>query len=133
MAKKGYGTTLSGATAGTIGKVIDFDTAMMAEVDVIDSTNMASTAEWKEKMAGLKDPGRLSFTLEYDGGASGISDKIDDALGVSQVWTVTFPDSATWVCSGFVQAMSVASPAKEKIIQTVTIEFSGQPTFTKSA
>jgi len=133
MAKIGHSTTLSGATAGAIGKIIDFDTAMMAEADVIDVTNMASTNKWKEKIAGLKDAGRVSFTLEYDGGASGISDVIDNNIGVSQTWTITFPDTAIWACTGFIQATSVAAPHRDKIIQTITIEFSGEPTFTKAA
>jgi len=133
MAKKGFGTTLSGSIAGAIGKIIDFSEAMMEEAEIIDATNMASPGQYKEKDVGLLDAGRISFTLEYDGGASGITDVINTNKFVKQTWTVTFPDGATRSCDGFIYTLSTPAPLREKIVQTVGIEFSGQPTFTKAA
>lgn len=128
----GHGTTLSGGSAGAIGNIVTL-TIDGVSIDIIDITTMLSTNKFKEKLAGLKDSGRITFTVNYDGSASGNADTIHSNLGTAQVWTVTFPDTSTYVCSGFIQTYSIADPVEDKISQDVTIEFTGEPTFTDVA
>jgi predicted secreted protein len=131
-ATHGHGTTLAGSTAGTIGNVVTL-TIDGVTIDIIDVTTMDSTNKWKEKLAGLKDPGRITFTVNYDGAASGDANTIHNNLGTSQTWTVTFPDTSTYAATGWIQHYTIADPVADKISQDVTIEFTGAPTFTDVA
>ena len=124
----GCGATLAGSAAGTLGEVIDFDIGMMAEVEVIADDHMDLTERWREKIAGLKDAGRITFTIVYVGTTGAGADVIHSNLGVSQTWTVTFKDTFTWACDGFIQSHSTPIPHAGRVEQSVTIELSGKPT-----
>jgi len=128
----GHGTTISGSTAGTIGDLVDISRGFGASCDVDDGTTFESTNLWKEKIFGLKDPGQLTFTVEYDGASGGEADVIHTNLGVSQDWTVTPKGDSygVWVCEGAIIDYSTPIPLGTRVTQDVTIEFSGEPSFT---
>lgn len=124
---KGFGTTLSGATTGAIAQITSIGVPGM-EVDDIDVTTMLSTNGWKEFVAGLKDAGEITLQLLYH---KTLTNTIEGRLGeANETWTITFPDSATFACSGYVKSLGIESPMEDKISQSCTIKLSGEPTFT---
>ncbi len=60
----GYGTTLSGATTGAVGSMLNI-TGPSETVDDIDVTSMDSTGSRREFISGLIDSGELTFDLVY--------------------------------------------------------------------
>lgn len=128
----GHGTTLAGATAGTIGNIQNI-AGPTIQVDDIDISSMDSTNKWREFIPGMKDAGELVFTVNYDGSASGNADALNTAIGVVDTWTVTFSDGSTWACSGYLKNLGTTSEFEGKITQDVTIKLSGAPTYTDVA
>ena len=63
----GHGTTLAGATAGTVGNVTNLSNSQTR--DSIDISTMDSTSKFREFIAGMADAGELTFTINYDGDA----------------------------------------------------------------
>lgn len=127
MGQSGYGTTFSGATTGAIGEITRVGLPGIS-VDEIDVTTMDSTEAWKEFIAGLKDAGEASLTLLYEKANTAT---LMGAVGAAnEVWTITLPDGSTFACSGFIKSLGGESPQEDKISQTATVRFSGEPTFT---
>jgi len=58
----GHGTTISWS-----GDTINFTTLKIgdSEVDVVETTHSATTSKWKTFIAGLKDAGSITFTLNF--------------------------------------------------------------------
>ena len=133
----GHGTTISGSVAGDIGEIVDIPQIANPSVTVNDDSDMASVEQWEEKAAGWKNAGQATFTVKYTG--EDTAEKIHNALGILQNWTITSPvpsgktTGATLVCAGIETGYSIAAPLKDEMRQDVTIEFSGKPTFTKAA
>lgn len=124
----GFGTTVSGATTGSLGNLMSVSVGNI-DVTRIDVTSMDSTDKWKEFIAGMKDAGEITLDLLYD------DDEYNTAIthigGTNEVWTVTFPDGSTFVCSGFIAGVGpVQAPMDDKMAMSVTIKLSGKPTFT---
>jgi len=122
----GFGTTLTGATTGAIAEILSVSLDGQ-EVSDLDGTTMDSTNRWKEYFAGLKEPGELSLELLYE---DDNFEAIQAALGgENEVWTVALPDGASFSSDGYLKANGFASPHDERILQSVTLKLSGEPTF----
>jgi len=120
-------TTFAGATALAIGfwKRLAWDGPSAGTIDV---TDVSSTNEWKEFLAGLKDAGSITLTLQYE---KALWTKLYAALGVMDTWTITLADTSTVVCSGFLTQGPGAGGELESGVDTdVTIKLSGEPVFT---
>jgi len=127
MATHGHGTTLSGASTGSIGQILSIGLPDQ-KVDDLDVTTMASTNKWREFIPGLKDAGSMTLQLLYE---KANYNKVQGALGSTpEVWTITLPDGSTFACTGYINANGGDSPHEDKITQSVTLKLSGQPTFT---
>ncbi len=124
----GHGTTLSGSSLGTVGEVIDIDLGGIEATD-IDLGSMDSTDKYKDFISGMIDAGEISFNCIYD---KTQASSLYGAVGTSDTFTVTFPDSATFVASGYVKNVGTTIPFEDKIEQSVTIKISGKPTFSVS-
>lgn len=126
----GYGTTLVGATLNAIGMITRVSLSG-CDADMIDITTMNTTGKWKRFIAGLKDAKDVSFDLVYE--KANMATLLGGLGGAAEVWTIEFPDGSTFACSGVIQHLGTTSPNGDKITQTLTIKFSGQPTFTPGA
>ena len=123
----GFGVTLSGASTGSIAQIIGLEIPGM-EADDIDVSSGESTGRWREYIAGMKDAGELSLDLLYE---EDNFDAIQDSFaGDSEVWTVTLPDGATFVCSGYIKSNGIAVPMDDKVSQSATLKLSGVPVYT---
>lgn len=126
----GHGTTLAGATAGTIGNVMSIGNTQTRES--IDISSMDSTNKDREFIAGMKDAGSLSIEINLDNSAAGVQNSLQTAydLGSAEAWTITFPDTATFVASGFITDLGFSDPFEDKMTATLEIKLSGGATFT---
>jgi len=128
----GHSSSLAGSVAGTIGNV--YNLSIQGQTgDIVDVSTWDSTDKWKEKIAGMKDPGTITFSVNYDGSASGVANAIYANFQVSQNWTVTFPDTSTYFVAGFINDNTITAPVGDKITQDVTIVATGVPVFTDVA
>ena len=129
----GHGTVLAGSVSGTVGNITQVGNNKTR--DVIDISTMDSTSKVREKIAGMLDPGEISLTINYDGSASGVANALHAALltGTAETWTITYPDTSTDACSGFISGLGTADPYEDKITQDVTITLTGVPVFTDVA
>lgn len=128
--ESGFGVTLSGASIGAIGNVVDINWPGMSAT-VIDVTDNDSTNGWREKIAGLKDAGEFTVTVNYTKAKT--TTLVGGIAGSNEVFTITLPDGSTFACSGFISALSGPIPMDEAIQQELTITLSGEPTFTAAA
>lgn len=131
MGYAGMNITLAGASTGAIGHLtrIEWDGP---RVGVIDCTDSSSTNKWREKIPGLKDAGRLTVDLMF---AKALWNSIVSAIGgTAETWTMTLPDTSTLACSGFiVEGPHGGGALEDPVAGSLTIELTGQPTFTPAA
>jgi len=130
----GHGTTLTGGTTGVVANVISISGPNQSR-DSIDISTMDSTSKFREFMPGMLDPGEITFDVNYEGTASGEANSLNTALtAAAETWTIVFAGTAAtygqWSCSGFITALNFSDPFDDKITQSVTIKFTGSPTFT---
>jgi len=125
----GKNTTLTGSVSGAIGNVTSITMPTQAR-DPVEITTMGSTSNFREFIPGLLNAGELTFELNYDGSAGGDANVLNTALTEdAETWTVVFPDTSSFACSGFITSIGGASPMDDKITQSVTIKLTGVPTY----
>ncbi len=128
IGKSGFGTTVAGATTGAIGRLLRVAVGAQT-VTSIDLSSMDSVDKWKDFIAGMKDAGEIRLDLIYD--EDEMTSAMNNIGGTNEVWTVTFPDTATFVCSGFIQSVGpIEAPMDDKMAMSIVIKLSGKPTFT---
>ena len=119
--------TLSGATTLSVGywKRLSWDGPTAGTIDV---TDVSSANEWKEFLAGLKDAGSITLSMQFE---KAIWTKLLDALGVTEVWTLTLGDGSKVVASGFVvQGPGFNGELESGADADVNIKLTGQPVYT---
>ncbi len=124
----GHGTTLAiGVT--TIGNIQSI-TGPNQTRDSIDVSTMDSVNKWREFIPGRLDAGEITFTVNYDGASGGTANDLNTKLtAVASTILVTFPDTSSFSCSGFVTGLGHAIPFDDKITQDITIKLTGVPTY----
>jgi predicted secreted protein len=122
----GMGTTLQGSVTGPIGMITKLGLAGQDTTD-IDITTMNAASKWKRFVSGLKDSKELSLELLYEPTNSA---KVLASLGgANEVWTITFPDTCTFVQTGYIKSLGMQIPMDDKISQACVIRMSGPPVF----
>lgn len=118
------GMTLQGSVSGAIG-MIDNLNINGWEVREADVTTMNSGG-WEQVIATIRSAREMSLGLLYEPTNMAL---LAAAFGVEQVFTITFPDDAQLVVSGFVKSLGVQAPKDDKIQQPCTVRFKGRPVF----
>lgn len=134
MATHGHSTTLAGSTAGTIGEITKIDVSGRTR-DAIDTSNCDSTSSTRTFIPGMCDNGELSVEVKYDGSNTGVASALDTAFEskTAETWTITWPDTSTFVGSGFITNLGTATPFDSDITQSLTIKCSGAWVYTPVA
>lgn len=124
----GYQTLLQYDNTGfvTLAEVIDI-TGPNITTAAIDSTSNDSTNATLEKIAGLTDPGTVTFNCVYTEG--GLSTIYGFARTVKD-WKITYPGASNWTFKGFVSNLTVNDPMADLITMDVEITITNRPTFT---
>jgi len=139
----GHGTALTvndGVNTTTIGNIVTITGPDEAR-DPIDISTMESTSKSREFIPGMLDGGEASFEINYDGTAAGSADALNTLKTASaQTWTITFNDAldashtdSSWASAGFITGLGFAAPFDDKATQTVTLKFTGVPTYSDVA
>lgn len=134
----GYPTVLE-ISDTAVGNIISISGANQTR-EMVDKSTMDSTSKFREKIPGMLDAGDMTIEVNYDGAATGTANDLNNAL-VSTATALlvemifTDPDAATseWQCYGQVTGVGFAAAYDDKVTQSVTISFTGVPTFTKVA
>ena len=130
----GFGVTLSGATTGSVGQITSLEVDGI-KCDSVDVTAADSPNACRQFLPTVIDPGEITFEINHDGSADGIANKLHATIlaRTVEVWTVTFPDTSTWACSGFITNFGIKNDVEGKIANSITIKCSGLPVFTDKA
>jgi predicted secreted protein len=126
-------TTTISDSSGNISNV-DAIGDISITADEIEDT-VYSTAKWKTFTQGLKDGGTFDLTVNYDkDDTSNNRLTIAFMAGTSKLYTITFPDGATFTFTAFVSGIGIALPKDEKVQRTFTMRIDGKtpPAFSEA-
>ena len=94
--------------------------------DAIEATHLKSPGGWKEFIAGMKDGGEASFTLNL---APSATDALVTAFNAdSGNYQITFPNGVMLRFAGFFTAYTPPDLTAEKMEASVTVKVSGAVT-----
>lgn len=131
----GHGVTLNDGSI-TVGNIISISGPNQTR-DSVDVSTMDSTSSFREFVPSMLDPGEMTFECNYDGTAAGTANELNTAkTATAATWTVTFSGgsaTSSWACKGWITALGHAIPFDDKVTQSVTIKFTGIPTYTDMA
>lgn len=124
QASIGYGSRFQISSDGGINytdmaEVVDI-TPPNETADVIDVTHMQSPDKTREFIEGLKDPGEVSFTINFVPG-SGTDVTLRTMVG-RQDCRITFPNGYTWTFRAFKTGYEPEAPNEDKMAATVTMK-----------
>lgn len=122
----GHGTVFErwdGTTFVAVAEVFDINGPGMSR-DVIEVTNYDSPNKWREKIAGLRDAGEVSFTLNFLATSYTVfRDDFDSDDSVQ--YKITLPGGFNLTFNGFVTDLPLTVPVGDRVTMDVTIEISG--------
>ena len=119
-----HGTTLSGATSGTIGEILSLD-PLSIERETIETTTWDTTGGRTYVPASVYNLNKLSGTIELD------VTSLPPYTAAREIWTVTFPSGTTWAADGFVTATEpTGAGGAARYEASFTLKLSGALTIT---
>jgi predicted secreted protein len=134
----GHGTLLkqgNGAATEVFTTIAEVrDIGLGLSVDPVDVTNHGSTNAWRERIAGLKDGGEVSFDVNWiptdatHDATTGVLNDMEN--GTARNFQIVFPDpsSTTWSFTAIVTAFNPSAPVGEQLSVSITFTVTGQPT-----
>lgn len=132
LLKKGDGGSPT-ETFTTIAEVMKIKGPGLIQ-DTIDVTNHDSAGSWKEFIAGLKDAGEVTFTVNYQPtnathNATSTGLVADLTAGTKRNFQLVFnPGSPTWAFTALVSKFDVIANENDRYTADVTLRVTGQPT-----
>jgi predicted secreted protein len=124
-----HGWTLTGATTGVLGKLINVNWTGLVE-DEIDVTNADSTGRWNEFEGGFKDPGVIAADLLFD--AATLETILDAFAADNEVWTLE-KDTKVLNVTGHIRSATLSMPLRSAAQHPIEIRCSGMPSFNSSS
>lgn len=133
LLKRGDGVTPTEAFT-TVANVSDLSGPERSR-ETIDVTAHDSPNKYREFLAGLKDGGEVTATVNFDPSetthtALDTDFESGDTINWQIVLLDSTPDEHTWAIPGFISGLSDAYPIDDKMEREVTIKVSGKPTLT---
>lgn len=115
------GITVSFSTLS--GELLDYSSSGES-ADMVDVTHQASTEEWREYLAGLKDGGEHTWTIHCGGTIP--------ALATSDTLGITLPSGAGTLSASAILSKNkgLNAPLGDKIVEELTFKITGKPTWT---
>jgi predicted secreted protein len=143
----GQGCVLATATnaAGTVGLTVIGEVGSLSgptmSSDQIDVTSMESLGGFREKIAGLTDPGELSFDIFYVPDNASHQLLLDLLLAKNvKYWQLQLPiapgavvPSGVWQFQASVTAFEADIPVDDAMKASITLTISGLPDWAASA
>lgn len=118
----------SGSAWTSVGEVTTISGPTMSR-ETIDVTSLASTGGYREFIAGFRDPGTLTFTMNFNRTDYDIM-KADFESDVEQDYELILPDDevTTLEFSGLVTELPLNLDPGSQITCNITIKVTGQVT-----
>ena len=117
-----HGITIAFATSAFVAEITDV-TPPGATRESIDTSHQGTT-DWKTATpADLAEWGELSFTIHFRPSTDPPVDGLPESI------TITFPDTNTWVFTGFMTGYEPSAPHLDKMTADVTVKVDGDVTF----
>jgi predicted secreted protein len=129
----GFGTQVKlGAGTGTsivytaISEIIGDISGPSLELSTVEATNHGSASNYREYLAGLVEPGEISFKINYISGNTQ-HEALQTALTTRAVslFRVEWPDGDEVGFSGLVTKFAKAAPMEDMLAMDVTIKITG--------
>jgi predicted secreted protein len=132
MAINGIGADLQKDTgSGTyesVAEVVDIQGPNMSR-NTIDTSHLQVTSGYSTFIGGLRDPGQVTFTINYD--RAGYEDlKSDFESDTLQSYAILIPDddNTALMFDGLVTELPLSIPTNDRITGSVTLQVSGSVT-----
>lgn len=126
-----FGTILAreGATPGTyvaIANVSNISGPGLSR-ETIDVSAHDSPNGYRQFVGGLKDPGEITFDVNYKPSAHDmlVAD-LDDTTATN--YRITWPDGSTWTFPAIITGFEPSAPIDDKLAASITLKVSGKPT-----
>jgi len=131
----GHGSKFSRSDNGSpavftdFAEVVNITPANFAR-DVVDATHMQSPEKFREFIAGLRDPGECTVTMNFIPGGTG-QDQVFSAFMAEVVSTyrITYPNNEVWEFDAWCVGFSPEDPLDGKMSATARFKLTGKPTF----
>ncbi len=100
--------------------------------NLIETTNQ--NEDWDAFVVGIKRRGEMTFQIGWvpnlasHGITAGLMESYDN--GDLDVWRITFPDTSTWIFSGYVNNVGPSAPLDDGLVADVSIRPTGGMEFT---
>ncbi len=118
-------------TFTTIAEVTDIKGPTLS-LDTIEATSHDSANATKEFVAGLKDAGEVTFSVNFiptNATQSYATGLIKDWYNrTKRNFRMVFPDTTTWNFAAFVTRFEPAAPVDGKLAADVTLKIASSPT-----
>lgn len=131
----GASAVLSGGTNNTevftlVPGVLDLGGPNESQ-EMIDVTSQDSTNQYREKLPGLRDGGKITGELNYlPSNTEHRGIKTDFANQTLRNWTITFRDGSYVTVAAYVESFEVTSGLGAQLKAAFTLDISGEPVFT---
>lgn len=129
---KGKGTTIGFAsgsgTAADIGQVVSIS-GPSASVGTVDVTELLSTS--RSFLSTIGDAGELTFTVNYEGTAAGLTDLFAYVAAPADdlTWTITLSDDTTISAGGILTGYSFTGfEVDNKVEAEISVKLTGDIT-----
>ncbi len=102
--------------------------ATRAAIDVVTTEGPG----FRQFIPAVIECSEITFDVLFDESSSNVPDQIHNALSSNvETWAIEFntEDEAEFHCDGLISAVGVAIPFDGKMIQPITVRFTGRPTY----
>lgn len=100
--------------------------------DILDVTAHDSPNGYREFLGGLKDPGEISFDVNYD--PSEHDTLVEDFEVLDPInYEISFPDGTVWAMPATITGFEPDAPFDDKLTASITLKVTGKPTITPAA
>lgn len=127
----GKGATFKDASNNPFAEISDLG-EFGEQASDIDVTNLDTSGNFLEYIAGMREGGEFPVTCNYSrtdtsGQLYGITNCQN---GHREIYTITFGGGSTWAALMYPKSYKIRVPVKDVVKITYTFKICGQPTFT---
>jgi predicted secreted protein len=102
--------------------------------DMIDVTSQDSTNQYREKLPGLRDGGKITGDMNWlPSNAVHQGMREDFSNQTLRNWKILFRDNSYAIVSAYVESLEVTAGIGNQLKRSFTLDISGEPEFTYSA
>ena len=130
---QGMGTTFErhdGTSYAPVAAILEIGEIALSR-DTSDTTTFDSAGGYRQyEASALRDAGEVQLTLVWDSADTEHDAQRDDfGSDTPRDYRITWPDGSAFTCAGYVTAFGVATQLEDRVTCTVTVRWTGAPTW----